>query len=211
MMTDIADHEIDLMKYIRSYYLSKTQEIFVKPKISTVINLEEYESDLVPHLILSNNMIDTNDNTLCIILSSDKDLLQTCYLGNIVQCVNRYNEKDRQYTINIYNNENAIGYFHKSFERGLIDSKYIPLILSLSGDKSDNIDGIKGVGYAKAYNLIIKHKLPNDIGPGTILPEIINEYRDLIIRNLNLIDFNRQIRRLTPLAIDSVKMKLTNL
>jgi len=203
------DLERDLFKKIKEYYLQTIYEQFNKVNLSYVVNLEKYESDLVPYFVIRNNLIECGNTrkTLNVILSTDKDLLQCCRFKNTIQCITTYKPKESRLDFKVYHRNNAISYFYKKFKDGLgITAEFVPLILALAGDKADNIEGIRGVGYAKAYQLILKHKLPPVIDIGTDLPPELEKHRKLIIRNLDLIDFERQISRLPTL----IRQNLTN-
>ena len=102
--------------------------------------------------------------------------------------------------MNLYDDKNAISYLYDKFQPGILTAKYIPMILALSGDKSDDILGLPGIGYAKAIKLIEKNNIPwtmnglrNNI---KTMPQIIQDNIDRVILNLKLIDFGEQIKRL---------------
>lgn len=204
---DIGDDEKDLLKKIKEHYLSEIEKNFTKQNISVVINLNEYESDFIPYFVLQNNLLNSNDkSTLNVILSLDKDLLQCCEFENVIQYVTLFNKKELVFTV--YHNENAISYFYKNFKRGLLSAKYIPLLLAIAGDKADNIEGIKNIGYSKAYNLIIQYKLEPDINLSTKLPKELEPYRQQIINNYQLISFKSQITRIPILIKNKIKEKI---
>ena len=201
-----SDLELDLFIRIKRYYLDTIYSHFNKHPLSYVINLQEYEADLVPYFVINRNILNSQKfDTLNVILSTDKDLLQCCKFTNTIQCITTYSSKQGKLLFNVYHNNNAVSYFYKKFKEGLgITAKYVPLILALAGDKADGIPGIKGVGYARAYQLILKHKLPYTITKTTELPNELNSYRNLIIKNLQLIDFQHQIERLPNMVISKM-------
>jgi len=199
----VEDDEIELLRIIKRYYYNIIEQEFNKPKLSAVINLKEYEADFIPYYIINKNLINSSsDSTLNIILSLDKDLLQTCKFTNTIQLISLYKNKSLQ--LKTYYNENAIEYFYKTFKRGFLTAKHIPLMLALAGDKADHVDGIKGIGYAKAHDLIIKYELDPEIGIATKLPSELEPYRDLIVKNYNLINFESQITRIPQLLLSNV-------
>lgn len=201
-MSDIITDDKELMVYyeIKKYYFKMIEQKMNKHKLSKVFYLHEYESDMVPFFILKNNYFGTNkDDTLCIILSGDKDLLQCCQFINTYQCTNRYFKSTKKFEITLYDDKNAIEYIHDNFKPGILTSKYIPLILSIAGDKADKIDGIRGLGYVKTINLIQNCGLPAtpwEIRQSkTYIPEVITQNINLIEKNFKLIDFNSQLIR----------------
>ena len=140
-----------------------------------------------------------------IILSLDKDLLQTTkFRGQFLQAVTTFkaNKLKGKYDLvmNIYDDRNAISYLYDKFQPGILTAKYIPMILSLAGDKSDDILGIPGIGYVKAIKLIEKNGIPWDITSLKrdlkTMPKIIQDNIDRIIQNYKIIDFDEQIKRL---------------
>ena len=61
------------------------------------------------------------------------------------------------------------------------------------------VEGIKGIGPAKAVQIIQDYQIPTTIDELNVskkLPKIINDNLDLIISNLKLTDFNEQIKRI---------------
>ena len=99
-----------------------------------------------------------------------------------------------------YNNKNAISYIYPNFQEGILTAKYIPMILAICGDKSDEILGVSGVGASKAVKLIEKNNIPwnIDILKRDIkdMPKVIQDNINIIIRNYKLISFEEQIKRL---------------
>ncbi len=200
----LQDDERDLLKQIRQYYLSEIEKQFNKPNLSNVFNLNEYETDFIPYYIINNNLINSQNNkNLNVILSLDKDLLQCCQFDNTIQYITLFAQGEL--TFNIYHNDTAISYFYKQFKRGLLGAKYIPMLLALSGDKSDNVDGLKNVGYAKAYKLIIQHKLDHEISIVSPLPKELEQYRKQIYTNYQIISFESQISRIPQLVLSRIK------
>lgn len=199
------ESDVKIFKSIRKYYFEKISNEFNKENLSHVFYWKDYETDLLPHYCIINDYFDSNDkDVLNVILSIDKDLLQTCEYQNTIQCITSFikDKKTGKFNIDfgIYDKNNAISYFHKTFKKGILTAKHVPIILSLAGDKSDEVDGIKGVGTAKAIKLISENNIPptlsaikNDINR---MPKIIQDNISLITRNMKLIDFNEQIKRI---------------
>lgn len=195
----LDDSETILFKKIRQYYQQIFPEHFNKPKVSAVITNDIYELDLIPYLFLKENWIGCNNkNTLNIILSTDKDLLQCCQFLNTIQVATLYSKKQRRLLFYILNNENAISYIYKKFKIGLLTAKHIALLLALTGDKADNISGIKGVGPAKACNLLIKYKQQFDVEIHEHIswPSELQSFAKQIVKNYRLISFEEQLKRI---------------
>lgn len=201
-----SDNDIELFRQIKHYYYQKIKQVFTKKDISKVYYLKEYESDLIPHYCIINGLFDSDQpDVLNIILSVDKDLLQTCKFNNTIQCVTSFKPNQNiskggyQINFDVYDNENAISYINKKFKRGILTAEYIPMILSISGDKADAIPGIRGIGPTKASELIINHSIPPTIDQLKLevnkMPEIIKNHIDLITKNYKLISFEEQIKR----------------
>jgi 5'-3' exonuclease len=201
-MSDIITDDKELMVFyeIKNHYFSIIEEKMNKPGLSKVFYLKEYESDMIPYYVLKNKYFDTDDdNTLCIILSSDKDLLQCCQFKNTYQCINRYFSSKKKFEISLYDDSTAIEYLYDKFKPGILTSKHIPMILSIAGDKADKIDGVSGLGYVKTIKLIQNCALPTTPweikSSTTYMPEVITNNIQLIEDNFKLIDFNSQLTR----------------
>ena len=197
----LEDNELELFRSIKKYYWENFSEHFGKQSLSSVIYLNDYETDFMPYFFLINNYLNCRDpSCLNIILSTDKDLTQCCKYKNTIQCATVYSKKSRKLIFNILDDDNCISYFYKGFKRGILTAQYVPLMLALGGDKADNIPGVPGVGPATAYKLIIKHKLPPMIDRGTELPEKLKPHFNRIVKNLKLISFDEQLKRIPVLA-----------
>lgn len=192
---------IQLFRTIKKYYFAEIYKKYNKENISKTFYLKKYESDLIPHYCIQENLFDSQEEDVGnFILSKDKDLLQTCKFRNTFQIVSNFKPslKEKIYS-RIFNNENCIEYIHPNFKRGILSAKHIPLILSITGDKSDEIKGINNIGPAKAIQLIQDYQIPitiNGLQNYKNLPEIIKKNLDLVISNLKIIDFEEQISRI---------------
>lgn len=203
------DHKV-LMNSIKSYYLNEVINTFNKPGLSCVAWSQEYEMDLIPHYVITKNFLNSKSpNTLNVILSIDKDLLQTCRFENTVQAVSLY-KKSTGIDMKLYDRFNAVGYIHKGFKRGGLAAEYVPLILALSGDKVDGIKNIPRMGPATAVKAIQMYNLPprimNDTNLGTL-----EEHRELIMNNLKLTSFDEQISRVPIMELNKIDEKLNDL
>lgn len=200
------DKELQLYYHIKSLYFTKIKNRFTKGRVGKVFYLKEYESDLIPYYCISNNLFESQENyVLNVILSTDKDLLQCCTFRNTIQCTNRFFSSktgSQKLSIDLFDDCNAISYIYSRFKPGRLTSKHIPMILAIAGDKADKIDGIKGYGPAKAISLIENLKLPYTISElqrnhhqGN-LPQVISNNLPIIIKNLKMILFEEQIKRI---------------
>jgi len=204
-LSDVIEEDEELMLYrrIKKRYFEEIEQKCTIENTGKVYYLREYESDLIPFYVVTNNYFEAGENsTLNVVLSNDKDLLQCCQFNNTVQITNTFIPDERGYSrlrMECWDNNNAVTYIYRKFRKGSITSKDIPLILALSGDKADQIDGIKGIGPKKAINLIENFNIPSD--PTELennlekMPKIIKENIGMIVRNIKMISFKEQIKR----------------
>lgn len=83
ILTEDAEREV--FRCIKDYYYSEFVSKFTIPNVSKVLYWKEYEADLIPHFIIKYQLLDShNPETLNVILSTDKDLLQTCVFKNVL-------------------------------------------------------------------------------------------------------------------------------
>ena len=187
----------ELYGKIKDYYLNEVNTGFNKPGLSCVLASQQYEMDLAPHYVITNNMLNSQSpNILNVILSIDKDLLQTCKFPNAVQAVSLYKKSQSKIDMHLYDNSDAVSYIHKGYKRGGLTAEYIPLILAMSGDKIDGIDGIPRVGPATAIKMIQRYNLPPIITKDTPLPGELQEHQQKLIDNVRLTSFDEQISRI---------------
>jgi len=201
----LKDDESELFKKIKTNYFIELEKLLNKDSLkilNQVYYLKQLEADFIPHYVIMNNLFDsTKIGTLNIIISNDKDLLQTCKFKNTMQVTNRFfpsQSGKKQMAIELFDTHTAIQYIYKKFKIGQLTSEYIPLLLSLMGDKADGIFGLKGIGAAKGINLISNYNLPYDIVDlqhYDNLPKIIEDNIDLIIQNYKMTSFEEQLRR----------------
>jgi len=197
------DEELMLYRRIKKRYFEEIEKKCTIENVGKVYYLREYESDLIPFYIITNNYFQSGENsTLNVVLSNDKDLLQCCQFNNTVQITNTFIPDERGYSrlrMECWDNNNAVTYIYRKFRKGSITSKDIPLILALSGDKADQIDGIKGIGPKKAINLIENFEIPSD--PTELenkledMPKVIKDNINMIVKNIKMISFKEQIKR----------------
>jgi len=207
---------IQLFRTIKKYYFQKIYEQYnKKPDVSKAFYLREYEADCIPHYCLQENLFDSQDTDVVnFILSKDKDLLQTCKFEGTYQIVSGFktSKANRGYWSRVFGKDDCIEYVYPNFKRGLLDARHISLILAIMGDKSDVINGINGVGPAKAIKLIQDYNLPttlNELERLKTLPQIllddlpdnkqtskIKTNFDQVLFNFKLTDFEEQIKRI---------------
>jgi hypothetical protein len=220
------DH-IQLFRAIKKYYYDQIYRRYNNKKAASTYYLKQYEADLIPHLCISNNLFDAQDSDVGnFILSKDKDLLQTLKFKNTFQVISNYLPSKRTQFSRIFQDDDCIEYLYPNFRKGILSARHIPLILAITGDKSDGIDGIKGIGPAKAVKLIQNNNIPPTISElkayqqkltqnnktPTIfesetrqhLPTIVSENLDLIIQNLKMIDFEEQLKRIPHDILEAI-------
>ena len=191
---------IQLFRTIKKYYFQKIFEQYnKKPDITKAFYLKEYEADCIPHYCLRENLFDSQESDVVnVMLSKDKDLLQTCKFRNTYQAVSGYKSSKGGHYSRLFNDQDSIEYIYPKFKRGILTAKHIPLILSMMGDKADVINGIDKVGPARAVKIIQDYNVPIDIDGlknAKTLPQIIIDNFDLIISNLKIVDFDEQLKR----------------
>lgn len=190
----LDDQHLQLFRDIKKYYFNKINKNFNK-KISTVYYLKEYEADFIPYYCIKNNIFDSKENDVInIILSKDKDLLQTCQFKNTYQIVTIFKRGTQSRFCEIYDDQNAISYIYKKFRPGILTSKDIALILALAGDEADGVPGIKNVGPATAIKLLesMNKNIPNNVN------ELMNLYNNdnlpsTIMKNINDVKISYQL------------------
>lgn len=206
----LEDAELELYHEIKKYYYSEFENKFKIPNVCNVNFVQLYEADFMPWFMIVNNIWQCQEmDTLNVILSTDKDLLQCCQFGNCIQILTLYSKKESKIIFNVYNDLTAIAQIYPNYNRGTLTSRYIPTMLALSGDKADKIPGIPRVGEATAYKLIINHNLHHEILEHTKLPKELEEHRKLLIRNYKLISFDEQLKRVPLNVLTDLKNSFT--
>lgn len=200
------DDERELYYHIKKYYFEEIYQQFNKPGLSKVIYLKDYESDFIPYYFIKKYEFCNNPKTMNIILSVDKDLLQCCEFSNTFQAISVYIKTQSKIESVLYNDLNAVCFLSKRFKPdGMVTSKYVPLLLAIAGDKSDNIIGIKkGLGFVKAIEMIQDYGLPADFNSSYKLPMIIQNEKLKLQTNLSLTSFERQISRIPDSVLNTI-------
>jgi hypothetical protein len=205
-----SDHDAELFRQIKKYYFERIAVDFKKPEICEPIYLRQWESDMIPHYCIMNNLFDSHEaDVLNIILSTDKDLLQSCKYPNTIQVCTTFRTGQsgkKEIHFGLYDKNNAPEYVYENFKKGIVTAEHIPLILAIAGDDSDNIKGIKkGIGKAHAIKMIEQFNIPTKIHEIRQqldkMPEVIQEHFDKLCENLKLIDFEEQITRVPQAAL----------
>jgi len=183
----------DFLFNLRRYYFDRIYEIFnTKYDDCYVFKINNCESDFVPYYIILHNYLETKQNmNLNVILSKDKDLLQCCEFENTIQYIVNFRKIDGL-TFLLYNKYNAVSYLYQRNEKSKLTAEYIPLILSIAGDKTDDIPGIKGYGIKRAIKLIEKLGLEPKLSTENkkkIITYFNEETYKIIERNYKLISF----------------------
>lgn len=205
----LEDTEKELFKRIKNYYFEDFIPRFTISGLSSVVYMDQYESDMLPYFMIQNNLAGAGEQTtLNVILSTDKDLLQTCQFYNTIQCSTVYKKSIGKMEFHTLWDANAISYIYKKFKRGILTSKHIPLLLALAGDKADNISGIPRVGDATACKMIEAHSMDPVFTETSYLPPKYEKYRSMIIKNYKLISFEEQFKRIEYTYLNDLKQKL---
>jgi hypothetical protein len=218
-----------LIQYLKGKTFEKLLEYQFKTDDLIFVKLSDEESDIVPFIFLKNNFLESGaTDTLNIILSTDKDLLQNLKFKNSIQII-RKKEKGKFLT-KIYDYKNSIYYLvgekKKNTEENKLENFYentaelIPYFLAIAGDKSDGIPGIPKIGYKTIYNELIKFFSSNKEIPEKInlefflsLPKIKKqisekpEFREIVYRNFKLVDFETIYKNIE----DKLKQKIKKL
>jgi hypothetical protein len=162
------------------------------------IYLDKEEADVVPHFFIWKNYLNVQDEeNLNLILSSDKDLLQTTKFKNTYQILSA--KRGARFITEILSNGNSIKYLIKKEipeeieKKEIFNSNWIPYFLSVGGDKSDGIPSVPKIGYKTFFNKLVKNKVfisqPNWEIIFKKIPEL-KKYEKIILRNFKLVDFD---------------------
>lgn len=133
---------------------------------ATMIIVDDIEADFMPQYILR-EFIDLDETNLNIIRSDDKDLAQILfkYDSRVVQIRKKSiklkeGNKYRERVTEILGRSNALKHIIKKDIQLLYDPAYykwsVEWLLSIAGDAGDDIPGITGVAYKKAYDAFIE-------------------------------------------------------
>jgi 5'-3' exonuclease len=205
----LEDEEREIHRAIKNYYFDTIEKVMPRTGLCSVVYDRQYEMDCLPHYCISKGHCNsTHPNTVNLILTSDKDLLQTCKFKNTFVLTSIYVNK--QIKMNLWDNDNCIEYIYPKFLRGILKAEHLPLLLAIAGDKADNIQNIeKGFGIAKAVELVSNNNIPGVFTEAYSLPIKLEPYKKKIINNLKLTHFDLQIQRIPDQDLILLSSKLS--
>jgi len=203
----VEEEQMRVFKLLKSYYYESLTEKFQIPNYCYTVDLKEYESDLTPQLIIREGLLgSTNPTTLNLVMALDKDLIQICKFPNVRMAASIYFKAKRRLDMKLLDNENGLEYLYPKFKRGILNAGHLPIILAMSGDKADSIYGLKNVGYAKAIKLATQYFSDiYEFNSQTKWPMELEPYKELLIKNFKMVDFDSQISRLSEQCKQSVR------
>ena len=197
----LEDAEMQLYYEIKGYYYNEFVDRFTIPWRSKVLFLKDYEADFIPWVMYRLNLWTVgNPDTLNVILSTDKDLLQCCQLPNFIQAMTLYSPRENKLLFNLYDNDTALSQLYDKHQRGLLGAAYVSTVLSIAGDKADKIKGVPRIGPATAYKLIVDNQMGSEITKSSPLPTKLEPHRDQLVLNYKVVNFDEQLKRI-PLNI----------
>lgn len=164
-----------------------------------IFGLEHFEADFIPYYLISRKDIDEDEKSINLIYTNDHDILQVLSLGKnnlIYRKIQKHKKLIKKgFGVAEYLKDNSLRKLN-------IDEDFIPLIISIIGDKGDNIYGIKKLG----EKTLIK-----------VLPELIEMIDDIdnlyekIELNKNIFeDFNTD-NKILNIIFDNEKIVKKNL
>jgi len=186
--------------------LKLIERVFNRIPNVKVLCLEHFEADFIPYYLIKNSLV---EDACDIIYSTDHDMFQTLILKENIFQYARGNDPSSKRKIVMKNQ------VMKTFLKMDVDfpDEYLPLSMSVMGDKGDNVPKVKGIGpktlpkiidqlvkyvggidnlYSNVIsgNTIFRDNIENEIDDRAII-SIINEERknSLISNNLKLVSF----------------------
>jgi len=179
------------IQFLKKLTYKKLLELNKSENIISVY-LDREESDIVPHFFIKHNFLETLDEkNLNIILSADKDLFQTTKFKNTIQIIN--SKANGKFVSKIVNRDNSLQIMIKKEIpdnlKNFFNSEWISYFLAVGGDKSDNIPSVPKIGYKTFFNLLIKNEIFEPNWEKIFEIEKLNKYREQILRNFKLVDF----------------------
>lgn len=171
-----------LQTTVQRYTFCMLKEHFANANNVTVLDTSDFESDIVPYMCHVEDWFDCK-HVLNIIISRDKDFLQMLEYNNWLQHTGSA----------LYDKDTALAYVNKRYKKGL-SAGYLPVLLAIAGDNSDNIPGVPRYGVTRAYKYIVEYGLPQKLTYGSIKGPL-SVHEPIIIRNYRLISFEEQYKR----------------
>jgi len=214
----LTESEYKRSKQLQNALLLSFKRIITQVPGCFYIHLGYVETDFIPYYILSN--FNFSDDEAFIIKSNDKDLAQVLSLKTSIYQLLRH----RKFGKVLLPSDKAIP-FHmlKSLtETTKQPAHLIPIYLSIAGDSSDNIQGIRGVGYKTLHSLletIDYHEWTNDnfenlnillnkAKPKTKRSEkilqLIQDNLGLVEKNLRLTDFKYMSEHISSTIVSDI-------
>lgn len=164
---DISGVLTDELKHIRDKNFLVCDNILNKIDGIYFFNLKFLEADFLCHYLITRKF--DNDKIFHVVVSSDKDLMQTLYKPNVVMI----HKKRGQKCILDYTNFMRT-YLHlskcsekvqrdKTLKLSRLDSRYITAAMALVGDDGDDIPGVRGIGPGRAIDILSNENLTRAI------------------------------------------------
>jgi len=135
----------ELFNIVYQKNLGLVEKIANKLPTIKVFRLKNFEADFLPYYLIHYRNIGVNQNEINIILSSDHDMWQC--VNNNTFIFSRYAKQSRV----ISEGEVLSSLFKDKMTQ--FDDRYYTMILSIIGDRGDDIPGIKGIGIKRAKNI----------------------------------------------------------
>ena len=210
----LSEDEYKRAKNLVNGFLQSIKRYFMEVPFLYYIFLEFIETDFIPYYIMKK--FNFTDKDVHVIMSRDKDL---------AQCLDVRDDAyqfflDSRSGKTLLSEDDAVKFHFKTDIEGL-KPRWIPLILSIAGDASDNVIGIKGIGYKRAVKILDEYKdiLENNnfknvdlicenqdkVSKSTQkLVKSIEENRDLVVTNLKLTDFDYLVENLPSIHVEKI-------
>jgi len=187
-----------------------------------VIRHHNLEADFVPYFLLTRNLVDRSPNVAHVTYSNDHDLYQNILDENTFCFI-----KNKKYRSIVSKGKVLSTYLKKNVD---LPDEYLPFLMAIMGDSGDDVDGVKGIGPARAGNIVEEFIdvcggtdliFDNVINNKPIFPEDIkikNKYmrkvyeeeqnNKLISDNLKLVSFELISREFeSPSSTEMIKRK----
>lgn len=183
------------------------------------VSSDRLESSCIPYYYMKENIFPSNMN---IIVS--KDLYDLQYVNK--KCLVIYPFKENSEIITKYNVIDFLKAKYKCENDYQISSQLVPFILAVLGDKKRNLPSTPGIGFKKLYKGIVKlyeEGYIDDDDPTSLKITHIGDFikeggsflhgdiKELILRNYQCIDINRQVSIAHKISLESLKDNLIDM